>query len=858
MLTSREVFNRVKWDARFDRRQVTIGYRERGKPGATAMPFEDWDGTIPWHRIAWFALGGERIWDRETGLDRVSTGEALTLLADAATTSAFAAAPVFQWDRASWEPVRDGGDADVKTLGVVTWNVLSDRHDPEPARTDSRQARIFATLREREADVIALQEATPDFLHALLLQPWVRARYLTSDATGETLAAEGCLLLSRLPFTLASHAFPNGKRILLARFALATGPLLLGVLHATSNLARDARRKREEELETLARELGDEDALVVGDLNAREDGPALLLARGFVDAWRELVPEDPGFTFDPARNVLAAGARGSGLPARFDRALLRAPALEAVSIERFGNEREVSSDHDGLAVELAPVATITEDPVTSRAIAVLVPPGVGEAIDELRRVHDTAFGRWMPHVNLVFGCVSDLERARPLVERAVAGFTPFEVTLRRFEVFEHGESATIHLVPESAREGELERLRAAIARRFPACQGEKRAFVPHLTVGRFDSVARAREHARRFERSWEARTFVVRAVSLVARPGSEPFSVKHEVFLGGTLERWLARRGDVGDGPRREELARKVGRALGVADPDAEVNLTGGALLGLVDPGSDLDLVAATRLAPAEAARALEAVAASVEYAADARVPILRFSLEGVDVDLQLVEPGAGLPASVGATLALRELGEARAHGAFTTVLRALRAWTRARAIDAQAWGFPGGFTWASVAAWALEGAPRDTAPELLLARILERAASEPWPDAVRALARNLTPGTLTAVESELARAREIPARVLRGETTFEELVVRPAPPAEHALVARLRGPRALLEKRGVELLLDLEHTRGVRRVRPYAVRRSDVVMIGLDADDPESVARTLDRFAASTPGSLSVAIEPA
>src|SRR5687767_15067416 len=77
MATSREVYNRIRWDARFDRRRFVIGYLERVKNELVEVPFDAWDGTIPWHRVHYFAVEGVRVWDRATRLDRVSSGELL-------------------------------------------------------------------------------------------------------------------------------------------------------------------------------------------------------------------------------------------------------------------------------------------------------------------------------------------------------------------------------------------------------------------------------------------------------------------------------------------------------------------------------------------------------------------------------------------------------------------------------------------------------------------------------------------------------------------------------------------------------------------------------------------------------------
>lgn len=154
----------------------------------------------------------------------------------------------------------------------------------------------------------------------------------------------------------------------------------------------------------------------------------------------------------------------------------------------------------------------------------------------------------MPRVNLLFGLApaERLDVAADLVRRASARHLRFEVRLARFGVLERTTGATPHLVPECQPADALQRLWSACAERFPGCV-TRDGFVPHLTVGRFASDARAaRAQAAAYEAAWTPRSFEVRAPSLLAREGDQaPFAVQREVWLGLALERWLSDRGEV-------------------------------------------------------------------------------------------------------------------------------------------------------------------------------------------------------------------------------------------------------------------------------------------------------------------------
>jgi poly(A) polymerase len=70
--TSREVYHRIRWDPRFDEREFVIGYDARGeKMEEVALTAFIADGEIPWHRVWYYRLGREVVWDRRQRLDRL-------------------------------------------------------------------------------------------------------------------------------------------------------------------------------------------------------------------------------------------------------------------------------------------------------------------------------------------------------------------------------------------------------------------------------------------------------------------------------------------------------------------------------------------------------------------------------------------------------------------------------------------------------------------------------------------------------------------------------------------------------------------------------------------------------------------
>lgn len=72
------------------------------------------------------------------------------------------------------------------------------------------------------------------------------------------------------------------------------------------------------------------------------------------------------------------------------------------------------------------------------------------------RVHDKAYNRWMPHINLVYPFMPDTDNGNAFLEaadkiaKAVSYFRPFEIhfTANSFKYFVHRKSCTLWLKPE--------------------------------------------------------------------------------------------------------------------------------------------------------------------------------------------------------------------------------------------------------------------------------------------------------------------------------------------------------------------------------------------------------------------------
>ncbi|MFG2972571.1 poly(A) polymerase [Streptomyces sp. NPDC048331] len=785
MRTSEELYHQVRWDSRFDPARFVLGLLQRGAaPKRVPLPSFVPGGDIPWHRVLFVEADGELVWDRATGVDRIDVTTA-GRVRDPRLLRApfFTARTPHAWDPAgggTWRPAGPapgGGDGTAtgpSSVRLLTWNTLWDRYDAPRIATARRRPLLLADLAAADADVIALQEVEPELLGMLLAAPWVRASYtLGTDPGGRDVAECGLLVLSRLPVREAGmHLLRPHKAVTAVTVDTAAGPLVVANTHLTSDHSENGHVRREAELARLAEGLGgiDTGVALLGDFNDGRhgaEGPAAAL--GMRDAWSDVHgTADATPTFDPVANPLAAVGSLSGRSARLDRVLLRStvarvtraglrgdsPAPDGLFIsDHFGVETTVEfGERGGLPVRL-------DVPATARTAVAWLPPALPQEVRELRRTLDPAAGRWPEHVNLLFGFVpeSSFAEALPLLAEVAATTGPFSARLEGVHSFGHREDATVWLDPAAAGEAPWQELRRALAERFPGCRGrtgDQGGYTPHLTLGRSQDPQRAvAAFAARLGGPVAAR---VGELAVLSRRGDGPMRVRATVALGTGEVRWEPETVERSAPEPRDGAAESVTARVRAALGDGLVHPAGSRRMGCALPEADLDLVAALP-GPADVALVRDRVAAALPEAGrlrevtGARVPGLRFRVDGLSVDLVTVATGGLDPAHAVARRA--ELGEAAAlalsavsdadavrervgadrHAAFAGLARRVKAWARARGLDSAPFGGLPGLAWAVLAARTVREVEDAGAlpPEALLREFFGRWAAWDWREPV-------------------------------------------------------------------------------------------------------------------------------
>jgi len=179
-------------------------------------------------------------------------------------------------------------------------------------------------------------------------------------------------------------------------------------------------------------------------------------------------------------------------------------------------------------------ATQTKVVVTS-ALCVIPPPSLWDPIQKIRREHDKAYPRWMPHFNLLYPFHE--ERAFSTIQARLwhdlKTIQPFSSTMAVFHHFPQREVDTVHLQSQNAA-GAFKNLYTACAQHFPQAASGSASFSPHLTVAQF-SKSSSRTSIAKLQENWVPLSFMVDKVYLISRKDDQPFQVKKVIPLGGGL-----------------------------------------------------------------------------------------------------------------------------------------------------------------------------------------------------------------------------------------------------------------------------------------------------------------------------------
>eukprot|EP00009_Paramoeba_aestuarina_P003963 CAMPEP_0201524342 /NCGR_PEP_ID=MMETSP0161_2-20130828/21262_1 /ASSEMBLY_ACC=CAM_ASM_000251 /TAXON_ID=180227 /ORGANISM="Neoparamoeba aestuarina, Strain SoJaBio B1-5/56/2" /LENGTH=226 /DNA_ID=CAMNT_0047923675 /DNA_START=252 /DNA_END=932 /DNA_ORIENTATION=- len=177
-------------------------------------------------------------------------------------------------------------------------------------------------------------------------------------------------------------------------------------------------------------------------------------------------------------------------------------------------------------------------------LTVCVPEELHPEIQAIRKVHDKAYDRWMPHLNIMFPFVIDthtanneqLDKAIELASEELRKFPSFEMEFPTINSFNQGKRQTVHLKPVTNPPSAFRDLYKRLMKVFPQYIKEtngRQELLAHLTIGQWDSSVDLKDLDEELKLDLvKSTTILVDRVSVATRNGDVPFSVKKEILLG--------------------------------------------------------------------------------------------------------------------------------------------------------------------------------------------------------------------------------------------------------------------------------------------------------------------------------------
>lgn len=160
-----------------------------------------------------------------------------------------------------------------------------------------------------------------------------------------------------------------------------------------------------------------------------------------------------------------------------------------------------------------------ENPILGQStLAILLPEEVAKEVDRFRTRFDPHQQSIPPHITVIyppFVALAEWPQIRGAMAECIAATPASDITLRECRTFA-GPPHVLWLHPEDG--GNLTRLNAAICRQFPALvPPQPLGYVPHATIGFFDSEEALTQARREVTAALKPLRFMVQAVLYAVR-----------------------------------------------------------------------------------------------------------------------------------------------------------------------------------------------------------------------------------------------------------------------------------------------------------------------------------------------------
>ena len=171
------------------------------------------------------------------------------------------------------------------------------------------------------------------------------------------------------------------------------------------------------------------------------------------------------------------------------------------------------------------------------ALCIIPPENLWEPIQSIRSVHDKAYPRWMPHINLIYPFVPETEfgRIKTQLDSILNASNAFDIEFdaTSFQYFKQKSECTFHLRPNVTKAVcDLQKLiQDELVKSLPI---NSRPFEAHLTLGQ-TTTSRISDLLIEMKAKWQSMRFPIDRVYLISRENdpNDLFSIKSQILLVG-------------------------------------------------------------------------------------------------------------------------------------------------------------------------------------------------------------------------------------------------------------------------------------------------------------------------------------
>ena len=170
------------------------------------------------------------------------------------------------------------------------------------------------------------------------------------------------------------------------------------------------------------------------------------------------------------------------------------------------------------------------------ALVIIPPKEFWEQIQAIRKGHDAAYHRWMPHINIMFPFVPETNfmKTKELIENELKknNVKQFDIELKNLSYFNHGRALILWTGPGPQNDESLQRIHKSATSVLPHLPVRNK-YVPHLTLGNsWLNEKSIIESQKTFQQKWKPIKFTVDALHLISRKGrNDPFQIITSIKL---------------------------------------------------------------------------------------------------------------------------------------------------------------------------------------------------------------------------------------------------------------------------------------------------------------------------------------